>query len=183
MRREHAAEVRERIVRAAMKVFAAWGYFRAPAGMVASEAGVSKGLLFWYFRSKDELILEVARRSLPIDILDNCLSKGLRGREVLECVGEGFMEKYGDDVMRDLLIQTMAAKDFYPPIRDAMGRLCLDYIARLAEAAFGGRDQGSRVRARAFLGTLLCYMLGPPPDMRREEYLEQLVEVLAGGPR
>jgi AcrR family transcriptional regulator len=177
-RRGHVEEVRERIIRAAMKVFAVQGYFRAPTGIIAREAGVSKGLLFWYFRSKDELILEVATRSLPVDVLDTCLSRGLKGREVLECVGEGFMEKYSNDVMRSLLLQTMAARDVYPQLREAFKRVCLDYIARLAEAAFGGRDPARRVRVRAFLGALVCYILGPPPDMPWRDYLGHLIDSL-----
>ena len=178
VRRGHVEEVREKIVKAAMKVFAAQGYFRAPAGMIAREAGVSKGLLFWYFRTKDELILEVATRSLPVDVLDACLSRGLKGREALECVGEKFMEKYSSDVMRGLLIQTMAARDVYPQIREAFEKVCLDYIARLAEAAFGGRGQAGRVRARAFLGALVCYVLGPPPDTPWRDYLRHLIDSL-----
>lgn len=171
-------DVRERIIEAAMRVFAAHGYFRAPTALIAREAGVSKGLLFWYFRSKDELILEVASRSLPIDVLDKCLSRGLVGRELLRCVGEGYLEKYTDPVMRSLMLQTMAAGNAYPQIDERLRRMCRDYTKRLAHAAFGEESVEARVRVRSFFGGLLCYTLRPPDDIDRHAFLEALIEAL-----
>jgi AcrR family transcriptional regulator len=52
---------RKRIIEAAMDIFAEFGFFRAPTQLIAMRAGVSKGLIFWYFKGKDELILESHR--------------------------------------------------------------------------------------------------------------------------
>ena len=47
------------ILRAAMEVFAKYDYKKASTDLIASRAGVSKGLLFYYFHNKKDLYLTV----------------------------------------------------------------------------------------------------------------------------
>lgn len=53
----HEQEVRERIIRASVRVFAEKGFHRATMQDVVRESGLSVGAIYTYFRSKDELIL------------------------------------------------------------------------------------------------------------------------------
>jgi AcrR family transcriptional regulator len=48
-------ELREQIKQAALKRFARHGYLGTKTSMIAAEAGISEGLIFRYFKSKDEL--------------------------------------------------------------------------------------------------------------------------------
>lgn len=48
-------ERREQIKQAALKLFARHGYSGTKTSMIAAEAGISEGLIFRYFKSKDEL--------------------------------------------------------------------------------------------------------------------------------
>lgn len=48
-------EKQQRIINAGFKLFARHPYKKAPVGEIASEAGISKSLLFHYFRNKKEL--------------------------------------------------------------------------------------------------------------------------------
>lgn len=48
-------ERREQIKQAALKIFARRGYAGTKTSMIAVEAGISEGLIFRYFKSKDEL--------------------------------------------------------------------------------------------------------------------------------
>jgi AcrR family transcriptional regulator len=50
-------EVRDRIVRASLRVFAEKGFDRTTMQDVVRESGLSVGAIYTYFRSKDELIL------------------------------------------------------------------------------------------------------------------------------
>ena len=54
---ELPAEKRRQIVSAALEVFGREEYRRASTDEIAARAGISKGLLFYYFRSKKELYL------------------------------------------------------------------------------------------------------------------------------
>ncbi|MCD6324380.1 MAG: TetR/AcrR family transcriptional regulator [Desulfurococcales archaeon] len=147
--------VREKILSAAMKVFSTYGYFRAPIHYIAKEAGVSKGLIFWYFRSKEELIMEIAARSLPLQPVNSCLSKNLQGKELLECVGKGYMDKYRDPVHRGLLLHTMALGNTYPKIAENIRKLCEEKTSILAEKVFGEASTETRIAIRTFLGGLM----------------------------
>ena len=55
-------ESQEKLERAALTVFARLGFQRATVRDVARESGVSQGLLYHYFRTKDELLVAVFRR-------------------------------------------------------------------------------------------------------------------------
>ena len=56
------AESRQRLLAAARAAFVRLGYDRATVRDVAREAGVSQGLLYNYFRDKDDLLREVFRQ-------------------------------------------------------------------------------------------------------------------------
>jgi AcrR family transcriptional regulator len=50
-------ERRGQVVRAAVKLFAAQGYYTTSIQQIAREAGVSTGLVYQYFRDKDDVLL------------------------------------------------------------------------------------------------------------------------------
>src|SRR3954447_25440076 len=54
---EHEQEVRARIVRAALQVFAEHGFHRATMQDIVHASGLSVGAIYTYFRSKSDLIL------------------------------------------------------------------------------------------------------------------------------
>ena len=47
---------RQQIVEKALEIFAEHGYYKASIEMIAKAAGISKGLIYNYFKSKDELL-------------------------------------------------------------------------------------------------------------------------------
>lgn len=53
----HEAQVRERIVRAAVAVFAEKGYHRATIADVVARSGLSVGAIYTHFKGKEELFL------------------------------------------------------------------------------------------------------------------------------
>jgi len=57
-------ETQERILGAAIALFASHGYERTSISAVASRAGVSRSAVFWHFASKEGLFREAFRRML-----------------------------------------------------------------------------------------------------------------------
>lgn len=57
--KELSEEKQLSILRAAIEVFAKYEYKKASTDLIASKAGVSKGLLFYYFHNKKDLYLTV----------------------------------------------------------------------------------------------------------------------------
>ncbi len=54
-----ASGKRERILDAAVKVFAAQGFYNAKVSQIADAAGVADGTIYLYFKSKDELLISL----------------------------------------------------------------------------------------------------------------------------
>jgi TetR/AcrR family transcriptional regulator, regulator of autoinduction and epiphytic fitness len=58
------SERREQIKKAALKVFAHRGFVETKMTMIATEAGISQGLSYRYFKSKDQLYTELIREAM-----------------------------------------------------------------------------------------------------------------------
>lgn len=55
---------REQLMEAGLRLFAELGFENTSISLIAREAGISKGLMYNYFKSKDELLGEVVRRGI-----------------------------------------------------------------------------------------------------------------------
>jgi len=53
---------REQILEAALKLFISKGYENSTVDEIANEAGLSKGSIYWYFKSKLEILFELTDR-------------------------------------------------------------------------------------------------------------------------
>jgi TetR/AcrR family fatty acid metabolism transcriptional regulator len=62
--RPPAADKRDRLLRAAIRVFARRGFFNAQVADVAREAGVAAGTVYLYFRGKDDLLVSIFDRTM-----------------------------------------------------------------------------------------------------------------------
>lgn len=60
---------REQIIDAAMRVFAQKGFARATNRDIANEAGITTGLIYYYFKSKEDLLREALEERSPIQIM------------------------------------------------------------------------------------------------------------------
>jgi TetR/AcrR family fatty acid metabolism transcriptional regulator len=58
-----AADKRQQLLDAAVRVFAREGFHTSRVGDIAEEAGVAHGLLYHYFRSKDEVLATIFREN------------------------------------------------------------------------------------------------------------------------
>jgi len=56
---DRVQERRQQIMQAAMSCFARKGYHKTTMDDIVAESGLSKGTLYWYFRSKDELFFSL----------------------------------------------------------------------------------------------------------------------------
>ncbi len=72
-------ERRGQIVRAAVKLFSAQGYYTTTIQQIAREAGVSTGLVYQYFRDKDDVLLLALM--LVLDSYEQEIPRQLEGIE------------------------------------------------------------------------------------------------------
>ena len=62
---------REQIIDAAMRVFAQKGFSRATNKDIAHEAGITPGLIYHYFTSKEDLLMAVIEARSPLQFIAN----------------------------------------------------------------------------------------------------------------
>ncbi|HYC81824.1 MAG TPA: TetR/AcrR family transcriptional regulator, partial [Solirubrobacterales bacterium] len=93
------AEKRRQILDAAVRVFARQGFHATRVSDIADEAGVAYGLVYHYFRSKDEVLNElfVERWSLLLSAIEEADRTGDAPREKLAAVASFIVDSYRHD--------------------------------------------------------------------------------------
>ena len=69
-KQDNKKEKKDLILRAALEVFAQDGYHASSVNKIANKANISKGLLYNYFQSKEELL-----RNIMTNIMDRYMEK------------------------------------------------------------------------------------------------------------
>jgi AcrR family transcriptional regulator len=158
-------ETRRRLIEAAMEVWARRGYEACAVEEVARQAGVSKGAVYFHFRSKEDLLLEVVELQLWRDqqrILDLATSEGpALGLRTLLDPGRTLSET--NDPWPRLLQEFWCAAARTPRV-----------ATRLQEMYQKRREIVSRHLADQFQG------LGPALQMRPEEVCALFLAALDG---
>jgi AcrR family transcriptional regulator len=131
------AEKRRQILDAAVRVFARQGFHATRVSDIADEAGVAYGLVYHYFRSKEEVLNElfVERWSLLLVAIEEADSTSGSPREKLAAVAAFIVDSYRHDpeLMKVIIVEvTRAANSFgrthLPEIRRAY-----ESIAKIVE--------------------------------------------------
>ncbi|WP_221585005.1 TetR/AcrR family transcriptional regulator [Microbacterium sp. G2-8] len=81
-----STHVADQVTRAAVELFAAQGYANTSVQQIVAAAGVTKGAMYHYFQSKDDLLFGIYERMLTLQRarLDQILDEGGPAEEVLE---------------------------------------------------------------------------------------------------
>ena len=93
-------ERKSQILDAAMKTFAEKGFHKTRMSDIADASGLSKGSLYWYFDSKDAIILNLLERVFEPEIkdLENLLQDERSAEERLLI----YTERGGEDIIKML---------------------------------------------------------------------------------
>jgi AcrR family transcriptional regulator len=119
---------RRQILDAAIRVFARQGFHATRVSDIADEAGVAYGLVYHYFRSKDEVLNELfaERWSLLLSAIEETDRMGETPRQKLAAVAAFIVDSYRHDpeLMKVIIVEvTRAANSFghthLPEIRRA----------------------------------------------------------------
>ena len=94
-----AADRREQLLRAAVRVFAERGYHQARVGDIAEAAGVAHGLLYHYFSSKEDVLRTIFRDSWSrlIAVLHGIEEAGGPAPEQLRRIAAVLLRSWRDD--------------------------------------------------------------------------------------
>ncbi len=177
-------ERRNQLLDAARRLFAEKGMDNTTIKDIADMAGVAQGLIYHYFRSKDDIFWAIIARDNPlpamIDVWAN--AAGRPAREVLGQVGLRVFALL--DEKRDLL--RIVAREFLTRSEMQQGfkmiqALIAGVIARYLDARIAAgelRPHNPDVIARMLVGSMLAgYLTG----MAAETYVAEVIESLLDG--
>ncbi len=190
-----AAEKRRVILDAAVRVFARRGFNGCRVSDIADEAGVAYGLVYHYFRSKDEVLdtLFLERWNVMLEVIRNLDETELTPRDKLATITGFIVDSYRHDpeLMKVIIVEvTRAANSFgqthFAKIREAY-ELIADVVAD-AQARGDFKDTVTpQFAALAFYGAIEQVLTGWIFDMlpQGEAEFEQakvfVVETICGG--
>ena len=194
-RADAAAEKRQRILNAAIHVFARQGFQAGRISDIADEAGVAHGLVYHYFDSKEAILDELftQRWSLLLDQIAETSRLDLPARGKLERVAQFIVGsyRYDPDLMRVIIVEVTRAVNTFGRTHLAEIREAYSMIADIvSEGQRSGelRDEiESTYAALAFYGAIEQVLTGwifdlmPAGEDDFERATAFVVETVCGG--
>jgi AcrR family transcriptional regulator len=128
---------RRQILDAAIRVFARQGFHATRVSDIADEAGVAYGLVYHYFKSKEEVLNELftERWSLLLAAIEEADSADRPPRAKLETVATFIIESYRHDpeLMKVIIVEVTRAANSFGRTHLREIRRAYDSIARIVE--------------------------------------------------
>ena len=180
---EYKEEARTRIIKAANQVFGEKGYRQATMDDVAKKLGVSKGALYLYFASKEDLFAEICR-SEPLAFKQILYSSFSENNQPLESAGTFFdnmLKRYGSESGLTFEIFSEAShntslRKILKKTQDDYAKTLLNYLEEGKKRGFIHNDLDLEPLTYALIGlwngmeTLVA--MGLPVDDARRAWLE-----------
>jgi TetR/AcrR family transcriptional regulator, fatty acid metabolism regulator protein len=194
-RNARAVDKRRVILDAAIHVFARRGFHSCRVSDVADEAGVAYGLVYHYFRSKEEILntLFAERWQLMLDAIVEIDKREQTAREKLHQVAGFIIDSYKHepDLMKVIIVEvTRAANTFgrhhLPKIEEAYGLIAGIIEQARADGSFKP-DISAEFGAMCFYGAIeqllsaWIFKVLPQADEDYERAKDLVVEAICGG--
>jgi TetR/AcrR family transcriptional regulator, fatty acid metabolism regulator protein len=190
-----AADKRRLILDAAVRVFARQGFNQCRVSDIADEAGVAYGLVYHYFRSKDEVLdtLFLERWNVLLEVIRELDGQELGAREKLGAIVAFIVDSYrhDPDLMKVIIVEvTRAANSFgrthLPKIREAYD-LIADIVEKAQAEGVFRPDVTPDFAAMAFYGAIEQVLTGwifdvlPQGEDEYERAKGQIVKTICSG--
>lgn len=171
------------IISAARQLFAEKGFDITTVDEIMEKANLSKGTFYTYFRSKEELIKEVAINSAPVNVLDRVLEKDYESVDrMLMDLALSYISKYNDPIERRLFLYCVGIANRYEIIRNLFKKMYTSSYAKLKEKL--QKMSGKTIewtRIRIFMAGLFHYVIAMDFAENLEspyEYSRRLIDIL-----
>lgn len=180
-KRKRAPNKRERILKAAIKVFAKNGFYATRVSEIASAASVADGTIYLYFKNKDDVLVTIFEEGIErlLTILREVAESDEPFENRIQRIIElqlGLMEE-----QRDLAeVITVNLRQSSRLLKQYATPLFMQYIDVVADVVRAGQEEGTfrkdlnpRVVARCLFGAIDAILLtwalgeGDPPALRK----------------
>ncbi len=178
---------RERIVNVAIKLFADKGFDKATVDEIVARAGVAKGTFYLYFKSKEDLIKEIAFDVMPImampSLQDPYITVNYPSLEsYLIQLGKEFLSFYSQDYRAELFFHMLSLRRRMPSVDEIYKQACSELLregARRISAYIKVGFEDALISFQVFLASLIHYFHARECLGFSEEYfLKRVVRVV-----
>ena len=195
-RAQAAADRRRQILDAAVRVFARQGFHGCRVSDIADEAGVAYGLVYHYFRSKEEVLdtLFLERWDVLVATIDEVAAReDMAPRDQLYVIASFIVDsyRYDPDLMKVIIVEVTRAANSFGRTHLVKIREAYDGIAGIVERAQTEgtfkSDVTPQYAAMAFYGTIeqvltaWIFDLLPRGQDEYEQAKRFVVETVCGG--
>jgi TetR/AcrR family fatty acid metabolism transcriptional regulator len=190
-----AVDKRRQILDAAITVFARQGFNACRVSDIADEAGVAYGLVYHYFKSKDQVLNELftERWSLLLAAIEEVDGQSLTGREKLDAVAGFIIDsyRYEPELMKVIIVEVTRAANSFGKTHLEEIRRAYESIAKIvAEGQESGafrRDVAPMFASMSFYGAIEQLLSGwifetiPAGDADFDQARDLLVTTICDG--
>jgi len=170
-----SGEARERILDAAEDLFAADGFDATPTARIAHRAAVAKGLLFYYFPRKTDLLRTLFAERLPAQPLASVAGIAVEGDlagSLVRLADRIGLTRHHSQVLSVILFREAST---HPDVRDhlrALHTALIDLTEAVLDAA--SPRQLDRCRRKAAAGTFVAVLMHEASFQRFDDPLPDL---------
>jgi TetR/AcrR family fatty acid metabolism transcriptional regulator len=181
---------RAQIVEATIEVLAELGYSNTSFAQIAKKSDISRGLISYHFKNKDDLMLQVVMEVFAANMIDvnEQVAAQTSAREKLHTYIKANLTHMGQQPKRYLAMmevvmnaKTSDGESIFKAISqaddDELGYTDLEDIFRAGQAGGEFRDFDPRVMAIALRGAIdkVLGQLAHHPALDRDHYIQQLI--------
>ncbi len=180
-------KTRGKIVSSAMELFAKKGFDKTTVDEIVARAGVAKGTFYLYFKSKDDLIKELAFETMPImampSLNDPYITVSFPTLEsYLLQLGREFLEFYSENHRAEIFFHMLSLRERMKSVNEIYSQSCSELLregARRITAYVKVGFEDALIAFQIFIASLMHYLharecLG----FSQEHYLKKVVDAV-----
>ena len=180
-------KTREKLVSAAMELFARKGFDKTTVDEIVAKAGVAKGTFYLYFKSKDDMIKELAFEVMPIMAMPSLndpyitLSYPTLESYLLQ-IGREFLNFYSENYRAEIFFHMLSVRRRMKSLDEIYSQSCSELLregARRITAYVKVGFEDALIAFQMFLASLMHYLhAGDCLGFSREHYLKKVISAV-----
>ncbi len=180
-------KTREKLVRSAMELFAKKGFDKTTVDEIVAKAGVAKGTFYLYFKSKDDLIKELAFEVMPImampSLNDPYITVSFPTLEsYLHQLGREFLDFYSESYRAEIFFHMLSVRERMKSVNEIYRQACSELLregARRITAYVKVGFEDALISFQVFIASLMHYLNARECiGLSDEQYLRRVVRVV-----
>ena len=181
------------IIESAINVFSRLGFNKARMDDIAKETKLSKGTLYLYFKSKDDLIIAIIHRLFDVEfekMLNVTYTEGTISERIMQMTDDLMKNAQSLLLLRPVIYEVYAASFRHKNIRDVMKQFYASYLDLIIPVFQEGIDSGefkgvepemAAIASAALIeGTILLWVYDPD-RVDLQKHIHQSMQVFLTG--